>query len=576
METTPQAQLAVLIDADNANAKRIDGLLAEVAKYGRATTKRAYGDWTNTHLGSWKQTLARHAIQPMQQFSNTRGKNSTDSALIIDAMDLLYTERFDGFCIVSSDSDFTRLASRIREAGLTVYGFGERKTPQPFVRACDRFIFVEVLGQTEGDDEAAAEAPARPAAAPPRAAGDRGGRPSQNGRNPQPAPAAAGAPVNGNGSGGGAAPRPAQPSADKPSENGAGGSERPAAVPRGAPIDDPALLNPLRAAVADACDEDGWAGLGAVGSLLGKRMPEFDPRNYGRKKLSDLFAAIAIFEVVERGEPGRSRALFVREKRDRDGGEIAVETVAAHQQDAIVEARPEAAAAALSPASVAPANAPRSAPPRHEPRHEPRPPQHQHQPRPAQGPKPPQQGPRPPRPALQGLPAEPTDEELKALAGAGWAPRRDDRRPTWAVTPVPILPTAAAPVVTAPQQAEPLAAVVPAAAPSPVAAAPEPKAEDVAPAAVVAEAAERKPAARKPAAKKVAAAKAATPKPAVADAPAVAKVKAAATPAPAAKKAAAAPKPAAAAPAAKPAKPATSAAGEAPKRRSRAAKPAAE
>jgi len=572
METTPQAQLAVLIDADNANAKRIDGLLAEVAKYGRATTKRAYGDWTNTHLGSWKQTLARHAIQPMQQFSNTRGKNSTDSALIIDAMDLLYTERFDGFCIVSSDSDFTRLASRIREAGLTVYGFGERKTPQPFVRACDRFIFVEVLGQTEGDDEAAAEAPARPAAAPPRAAGDRGGRPPQNGRNPQPAPAAAGAVANGNGSGGGTAPRPAQPSADKPSENGAVGSERPAAVPRGAPIDDPALLNPLRAAVADACDEDGWAGLGAVGSLLGKRMPEFDPRNYGRKKLSDLFAAIAIFEVVERGEPGRSRALFVREKRDRDGGEIAVEAAAVHQQDAIVEARPEAAAAA--PASVTPANAPRPAPPRHEPGHEPRPPQHQHQPRPAQGPKPPQQGPRPPRPALQGLPAEPTDEELKALAGAGWAPRRDDRRPTWAVTPVPILPTAAAPVVT-PPQAEPVAAVVPAAAPSPVAAAPEPKAEDVAPTAVVAEAAQRKPAARKPAVKKAATPKPATPKPAVADAPAVAKVKAAATPAPAAKKAAAAPKPAAA-PAAKPAKPAASAAGEAPKRRSRAAKPAAE
>lgn len=574
METTPQAQLAVLIDADNANAKRIDGLLAEVAKYGRATTKRAYGDWTNTHLGSWKQTLARHAIQPMQQFSNTRGKNSTDSALIIDAMDLLYTERFDGFCIVSSDSDFTRLASRIREAGLTVYGFGERKTPQPFVRACDRFIFVEVLGQTEGDDEAAAEAPARPPVAPPRAAGDRGGRPPQNGRNPQPAPAAAGAVANGNGSAAGAAPRPAQPSADKPSENGTGGSERPAAVPRGAPIDDPALLNPLRAAVADACDEDGWAGLGAVGSLLGKRMPEFDPRNYGRKKLSDLFAAIAIFEVVERGEPGRSRALFVREKRDRDGGEIAVETVAAHQQDAIVEAKPEAAAAAPAPASVTPANAPRSAPPRHEPRHEPRPPQQQHQPRPAQGPKPQQQGPRPARPALQGLPAEPTDEELKALAGAGWAPRRDDRRPTWAVTPVPILPTAAAPVVTAPPQAEPVAAVVPAAAPSPVAAAPAPKVEDVAPAAVVAEAAERKPAARKPAVKK-----AATPKPAAADVPAVAKAKkAAATPAPAAKKAAAAPKPAAApaAKAAKAAKPAATVAAEAPKRRSRAAKPAAE
>jgi len=567
METTPQAQLAVLIDADNANAKRIDGLLAEVAKYGRATTKRAYGDWTNTHLGSWKQTLARHAIQPMQQFSNTRGKNSTDSALIIDAMDLLYTERFDGFCIVSSDSDFTRLASRIREAGLTVYGFGERKTPQPFVRACDRFIFVEVLGQTEGDDDAAVpDASARPAAAPSRAAGDRGdrgdrgGRPGPNGRNPQPAAAASPA----------AAPRPATQAADKAGDTGSGsassGSERPAAVPRGAPIDDPALLNPLRAAVADACDEDGWAGLGAVGSLLGKRMPEFDPRNYGRKKLSDLFASIAIFEVDERGEPGRSRALFVREKRDRDGGEIAVEAAAAVPAQPVVaaaEAKPEATAQA--PAPVAPVNAPQSAPSHHQPR----PQQPQHQPRPAQGPKPPQQGPRPPRPLPPGLPAEPTDEELRALAGAGWAPRRDDRRPTWAVTPVPIVPTAAAPAVTPPPAPQAVVAAPPVPMPAAKAEAAVPAAVAVAPvveaaaATAIVESVERKPAARKPAAKKAAARKAAPPKPA---APA-------ATPAPAARpKAAAAPKPAAkAAPEAKPAP----AAAEAPKRRSRAAKPGA-
>lgn len=211
METpSQQAQLAVLIDADNANAKRIDNLLAEVAKYGRATTKRAYGDWTNTHLGSWKQTLARHAIQPMQQFSNTRGKNSTDSALIIDAMDLLYTERFDGFCIVSSDSDFTRLASRIREAGLTVYGFGERKTPQPFVRACDRFIYVEVLGQESADDDAPAAAAPPP---PPPAAAERGRHPQgQQGRRQgggQPQPSGTGNANAGSGQGGRPAPTPA-------------------------------------------------------------------------------------------------------------------------------------------------------------------------------------------------------------------------------------------------------------------------------------------------------------------------------------------------------------------------------
>lgn len=143
MEITKK--LAVLIDADNAQPDTVVGLLAEIANYGVASVKRAYGDWTTPALKGWKETLLDHSIQPIQQFAYTKGKNATDSAMIIDAMDLLYTESFDGFCIVSSDSDFTKLAARIRESGLVVYGFGERKTPSPFVSACDKFIYTEVL-----------------------------------------------------------------------------------------------------------------------------------------------------------------------------------------------------------------------------------------------------------------------------------------------------------------------------------------------------------------------------------------------------------------------------------------------
>ncbi len=151
------ARLAVLIDADNAQPSMIGELLAEVAKYGTAHVKRAYGDWTGTSLKGWKDQLLSQSIQPIQQFAYTRGKNATDAAMVIDAMDLLYSGRFDGFCIVSSDSDFTRLAARIRESGLTVYGFGERKTPKPFVSACDKFIYIENLSYTETTAEPADE-----------------------------------------------------------------------------------------------------------------------------------------------------------------------------------------------------------------------------------------------------------------------------------------------------------------------------------------------------------------------------------------------------------------------------------
>ncbi len=151
------ARLAVLIDADNAQPAIVDVLLAEIAKYGTAHVKRAYGDWTTGTLRGWKDQLLAQSIQPIQQFAYTRGKNATDAAMVIDAMDLLYSGRFDGFCIVSSDSDFTRLAARIRESGLTVYGFGERKTPKPFVAACDKFIYIENLGYAEGAVEPAGE-----------------------------------------------------------------------------------------------------------------------------------------------------------------------------------------------------------------------------------------------------------------------------------------------------------------------------------------------------------------------------------------------------------------------------------
>ena len=151
MAANNNQKLAVLIDADNAQASVIQELLAEVSRYGTATIKRAYGDWTTTHLKSWKDVLHKMAIQPIQQFSYTTGKNSTDASLIIDAMDVLHDDTVDGFCLVSSDSDFTRLATRIREEGKVVYGFGQRKTPEPFVAACDKFIYTEIL-RTEPEE----------------------------------------------------------------------------------------------------------------------------------------------------------------------------------------------------------------------------------------------------------------------------------------------------------------------------------------------------------------------------------------------------------------------------------------
>jgi uncharacterized LabA/DUF88 family protein len=265
-----QRRLAVLIDADNAQASMIEGLLSEVAKYGVASVKRIYGDFTSTRASQWKQKLLEHSINPVQQFAYTSGKNATDSSLIIDAMDLMYTGRFDGMCLVSSDSDFTRLAQRLREEGLTVYGFGERKTPDAFVQACDKFIYTEVLRA------------AAPAATPSSRPAKRAKAPGKTGKEASQAPAQVSATIA-------AAPPPGKPTAL------------------------PLPLDLLRRAIEDASDEAGWAHLGAVGSYLTKIRPDFDPRLYGHRKLSDLFKQqTRHFGIDERAGAGGSKTLYVR------------------------------------------------------------------------------------------------------------------------------------------------------------------------------------------------------------------------------------------------------------------------
>ena len=256
-----QKHLAVLIDADNAPAAIVEGLFEEIAKYGVASVKRIYGDWTGPQLGGWKKVLLDHSIQPIQQFAYTKGKNATDSALIIDAMDLLYTRRFDGFCLVSSDSDFTRLASRMREEGLTVYGFGEEKTPRPFVAACDKFVFTELLREdilSPSEESYATELDSAP-----------------------------GATV-----------------VSKPSAKAEARKKPKAPVSFIAKILD------------DIADEDGWAHLGPLGASITRLRPEFDPRTHGFKKLSDLIKGHPhAFELQARPVSGGTAVLYVRHKQ---------------------------------------------------------------------------------------------------------------------------------------------------------------------------------------------------------------------------------------------------------------------
>jgi uncharacterized LabA/DUF88 family protein len=241
-----QHRLAVLIDADNAQSCLIGPLLAEVARYGTACVKRAYGDWTGTSLKGWKDQLLKHSIQPIQQFAYTQGKNATDTAMIIDAMDLLYANRFDGFCLVSSDSDFTRLAVRTRESGLVVYGFGARQTPQPFVTACNKFIYVENLVSHEVH-----------------------------------------------------APQASQIAAPQKRVSATQLSK------------DSRLVAQLQAAVEAASDDDRWAELSRVRGLLTHQHPDFDSRNYGYSKFSDLITATSLFDMRREGNAG---AIYIRAK----------------------------------------------------------------------------------------------------------------------------------------------------------------------------------------------------------------------------------------------------------------------
>jgi hypothetical protein len=255
----PQLRLAVLIDADNAQAAVIEGLLAEIARFGEATVRRIYGDFTASTSASWKKVLQRNAIKPVQQFAYSTGKNATDSTLIIDAMDLLYTRRFDGFCLVTSDSDFTGLAMRLREEGLTVFGFGEKKTPEAFRNACHRFVFVEVLR------DGARREDAEPID---RRAGDE----------PAPPPESAAAPQGGS--------RPKFPKRF------------------------------VLTALEQSVDDEGWAHLSTFGNYLNKLQPDFDPRLYGYRKLSELVRARTdLFVTEERRSSGSSQTvLYLRAK----------------------------------------------------------------------------------------------------------------------------------------------------------------------------------------------------------------------------------------------------------------------
>mgnify|MGYP006073648507 FL=1 len=240
------SNLAVLIDGDNIPSAHVKEMMEEIAKYGNPTIKRIYGDWTSPHLSKWKNLLLQNAITPIQQYAYTTGKNATDSAMIIDAMDILYSEKVNGFCLVSSDSDFTKLATRLREAGMQVIGIGEKKTPNPFIVACDKFIYIEILRKETEKKETISQK-------------------------------------------------------DKIKES----------------IDKitPKVITLIASTISDLSDEDGWAFLGDVGSLLQKKQPNFDSRNYGFEKLTPLINSIGQFEVEQRENPkSRYKLIYVKNK----------------------------------------------------------------------------------------------------------------------------------------------------------------------------------------------------------------------------------------------------------------------
>ena len=243
------SKLAVLIDGDNIPSAYVKEMMQEIAKYGNPTIKRIYGDWTKPHLTKWKNVLLENAITPIQQYGYTQGKNATDSAMIIDAMDILYSQKVNGFCLVSSDSDFTRLATRLREAGMQVYGIGEKKTPDPFIVACDKFIYIEILKQQAEDQNTNTSTSKKETTS----------------------------------------------NYDKITQKD---------------------IHFIANTIQDLADDDGWAFLGDVGSLLQKKQPNFDSRNYGFQKLTPLIESIKDFEIDKRESGnGRFKLVYVRNKQ---------------------------------------------------------------------------------------------------------------------------------------------------------------------------------------------------------------------------------------------------------------------
>jgi hypothetical protein len=253
METSKDLKLAVLIDADNVPYANVKEMFEEIAKYGIPTFKRIYADWTKPTVSGWKNVLLENAITPIQQYSYSTGKNATDSALIIDAMDILYTGKVDGFCIVSSDSDFTRLATRLREAGMKVIGIGEKKTLNPFITACDKFIYIEILK-----------------------------------------------------------PKTASHDTD---ENKKVSKNASSSVNNALSKIDPEIINLFTDSITDLADENGWTFLGDLGNLMLKKKPDFDPRNYGYPKLLPLIKSLNRFEIDER-DSGKNniKHIYIRNK----------------------------------------------------------------------------------------------------------------------------------------------------------------------------------------------------------------------------------------------------------------------
>jgi hypothetical protein len=257
MQTLNDLRLAVLIDADNIPFSNVKGMIEEIAKYGTPTFKRIYGDWTKPTVAGWKSVLLENAITPIQQYSYTRGKNSTDSAMIIDAMDILYSGKVDGFCIVSSDSDFTRLATRLREAGMKVIGIGERKTPSPFIVACDKFIYLEIINS----------------------------------------PVAVHEPVSFRKKSG----KPARPNLKNEE------SDQQVQIRKAKRL--------IASSITDLADENGWAYLGDVGNLILKKQPDFDPRNFGFAKLTPLIRSFD-FEIDERDSGQNNiKHIYIRNRK---------------------------------------------------------------------------------------------------------------------------------------------------------------------------------------------------------------------------------------------------------------------